>query len=147
MNQPALSVLALATLPALALPVHAADYVQAPGSTLTFATKYQGEVFTGRFPTFATRVSFDPKAPAASKLDVVIPLAGALTGDRDRDESLRSDTFFDVAKFPQARYVATTFRALGGNRYAADGQLTLRGVSKPVTFTFTWTPGAHPLQR
>lgn len=128
-----------------ALPVHAADYVQAPGSTLTFATKYQGEVFTGRFPAFTTRISFDPAALAASKLDVAIPLAGAATGDKDRDENLRGSDFFNVAKFPQAHYVATKFRSLGGNRYAADGQLTLRGVSKPVTLTFTWTPGATPV--
>ena len=33
------------------------------------------------------------------------------------------------------------FRSLGGNQYAADGTLSLRGVSKPVTLTFTWTPG------
>ena len=37
-----------------------------------------------------------------------------------------------------------TSAALGGNRYAADGTLCLHGVSKPVTFTFTWTPGAQP---
>ena len=133
-------VLALAAVPA-----HAVDYVQAPGSTLTFATKYQGEVFTGHFPAFATRLSFDPKSLATSKLDVVIPLAGTATGDKERDEALRGGDFFATAKYPQARYVATRFRALGGNRYAADGQLTLRGVSKPVVLTFTWTPGATPV--
>ncbi|GAB1596531.1 YceI family protein [Lysobacter claricitrinus] len=133
-------VLALAALPAFA-----ADYVQAPGSTLTFATKYQGDVFTGRFPQFTTRLSFDPASLAASKLDVTIPLAPTATGDKERDENLRGTDFFNVAKFPQARYVATKFRALGGNRYAADGQLTLHGVSRPVTLTFTWTPGAAPV--
>ncbi|AXK71368.1 polyisoprenoid-binding protein [Lysobacter sp. TY2-98] len=133
-------VLALAALPAFA-----ADYVQAAGSTLTFAAKYQGDVFTGRFPQFTTRMSFDPAALATSKLDVAIPLGAAATGDKERDENLRGGDFFNVAKFPQARYVATKFRALGGNRYAADGQLTLHGVSKPVTLTFTWTPGAAPV--
>lgn len=136
---------ALLTLALAATPAHAADYVQAPGSTLTFATKYQGEVFTGRFPSFATRLSFDPKALAGAKLDVAIALASAATGDRERDDTLRGADFFDVARFPQARYVATKFRALGGNRYAADGRLTLRGVSRPVTLTFTWTPGAAPV--
>ena len=133
-------VLALATLPAFA-----ADYVQAPGSTLTFATKYQGEVFTGRFPAFTTRMSFDPAAPGASKLDVTIPLPGAATGDKERDENLRGGDFFAASKYPQARYVATKFRALGGNRYAAYGVLTLRGVSRPVTLTFAWTPGTAPV--
>lgn len=123
----------------------AADYVQLPGSALTFATKFQGEVFTGRFPAFATRLTFDPARLASSKLDVTIPLAGATTADPERDGTLRGREFFDVARFPQARYVATRFRSLGGGRYAADGTLTLRGVSRPVTLTFTWTPGARPV--
>lgn len=137
--------LAVLLAAALALPAHAADYVQAPGSSLTFATRYQGEIFTGRFPAFATRLSFDPARLAGSRLDVTIPLAGAATGNDDRDSTLRDADFFSVSKFPQARFVATTFRSLGANRYAADGQLTLRGVSKPVTLTFTWTPGAMPV--
>ena len=45
----------------------------------------------------------------------------------------------------RARRTSTTFRALGGNRYAADGTLTLRGISKPVVLEFTWTPGAAPV--
>lgn len=134
------SALALPTAPALA-----ADYVQAPGSTLTFATRYEDEVFTGRFPGFTTRLSFDPAQLAASKLDVVIPLAGATTANADRDDALKGSDFFSIGKFPQARYTATKFRSLGDNRYAADGTLSLRGASKPVTLTFTWTPGALPV--
>ena len=123
----------------------AADYVQAPGSTLVFASNYQGETFTGRFGSFTTTMSFDPKQLATSKLDVAIQLAGTQTGNKDRDDTLVSADFFNVGKFAQARYTATKFRALGGNQYAADGTLTLRGASKPVTLTFTWTPGAQPV--
>lgn len=136
---------ALLALAFAASSVHAADYAQAAGSSLTFATKYQGELFTGRFPAFTTRLRFDPARLAESRLDVAIPLAGAATGNGDRDSTLKDADFFNVARFPQARYVATKFRALGGNRYAADGQLTLRGATKPVTLTFTWTPGAAPV--
>ncbi|RDY67211.1 YceI family protein [Lysobacter soli] len=139
---PALLATALA---AFALPAVAADYVQAAGSSLTFASKYEGEVFTGKIPGFATKLSFDPAKLATSKLDVAIPLAGASTANSDRDDTLRGADFFSIAKFPQARYTATKFRSLGGNQYAADGTLTLRGVAKPVTLTFTWTPGAQPV--
>ena len=128
-----------------ATPSFAADYVQAPGSTLTFATKYQGEVFVGRFASFATRLSFDPKKLATSKLDVTIPLAGVSVGNPDGDDALESADFFNVRKFPQARFSATRFRSLGSNRFVADGTLTLRGVSKPVALSFTWTPGAKPV--
>jgi len=126
-------------------PVFAADYVQAPGSTLTFASKYEGEAFSGRFPSFVTRFSFDPKQLATSKLDVTIPLTGTTTANAERDDTLKGSDFFNIGKFPQARYSASKFRSLGGNRYAADGVLSLRGASKPITLTFTWTPGVKPV--
>ena len=128
-----------------AAPAFAADYVQAPGSALTFAGKYQGEVFTGKFPGFATRLSFDPKQLATARLEVAIPLASATTSNADYDGELRGNAFFNSTKFPKATYSASKFRALGGNRYAADGTLSLRGVDKPVTLEFTWTPGAKPV--
>ena len=121
---PALTAAALVAMMASA-PAIAADYVQAPGSTLVFASKYDGEVFTGKFASFATTLSFDPAKLAASKLDVVIPLAGASTGNADRDGTLSGSDFFDVARFAQARYTATRFRSLGGDQYAADGTLEI----------------------
>lgn len=123
----------------------AADYVQTAGSTLGFSGEYQGDAFNGRFPGFATVLSFDPAKPELGRLTVVIPLATATAGNPDYDGELRGASFFNSPKFPQARYTATKFRALGGNRYAADGTLTLRGVSKPVTLSFTWTAGAKPV--
>ena len=126
-------------------PAFAADYVEAPGSSLVFAGSYQGEVFTGRFPGFVTRMRFDPAQLSTATLDVAIPLASATTANADYDTQMRGEDFFDAGKFAQAHYVATRFRALGGNRYAADGTLSLHGVSKPVTVTFTWTPGPQPV--
>ena len=135
----------LLALALLCAPAFAADYIQAPGSSLVFAGKYQGEAFTGRFPGFATTFRFDPKQLATSKLVVNIPLASAATSNADYDGELRGASFFDATKFPRATYTSTKFRALGGNRYAADGTLTLRGGSKPVVLEFTWTPGAAPV--
>ncbi len=140
MHRTLMLALALASAPAFA-----ADYMQAPGSSLVFAGTYQGEAFTGRFPGFATTFRFDPKQLATARLEVTIPLATAATSNADYDGELRGASFFDAAKFPRATYTATGFRALGGNRYAADGTLTLRGVSKPVLLDFTWTPGAAPV--
>ncbi len=133
---------AAALIAMLSAPARAADYVQAPGSSLAFASKYDGEAFAGTFPGFKTTLSFDPANLATAKLDVVIPLASAKSGNAERDETLLGTDFFNVATFAQARYTASKFRSLGGNQYAADGTLALRGASKPVTLTFTWTPGA-----
>ena len=134
-----------AALALAATATHAANYVQAPGSTLGFSGSYQGEAFNGTFPGFSTRISFDPAKPAIGRLDVAIPLATATTRNPDYDGELRGSAFFESRKYPQARYTASKFRALGGNRFAADGMLSLRGVSKPVTLTFTWTAGAKPV--
>ena len=135
----------LAALLLMAAPVFAADYVQAPGSSLVFAGTYQGAVFTGHFPGFATLLSFDPQHLSTASLDVRIPLASATTANADYDTQMRGDAFFDASKFAQAHYVATRFRSLGGNRFIADGTLSLHGMTKPVALTFTWAPGVQPV--
>lgn len=128
-----------------ALPAHAVDYTQAPGSILAFAGKYQGEVFVGSFPGFTTKLSFDAAHPEAALLEVDIPLARATAGNDDYDGELRGAAFFNAVKFPHAHYRASGFRSSGDGRYVADGTLSLRGVDKPVRLTLTWTPGAKPV--
>ena len=123
----------------------AADYVALPESTLGFSASFQGEAFEGKFATFSPRIRFDPAQLGSSRFDVRIQLASANTRNDERDLMLRSVDFFDSAKQPEARFTASRFRALGGNRFAADGTLSLHGVSKPVLLSFTWTPGAKAI--
>lgn len=124
---------------------HAADYTAEAGSTLGFRASYSGEGFEGRFAGFSPAIRFDPADLAQSRFDVRIDLSSAGTADADRDEILLGPEFFDSGARPEARYVATRFRALGGNRYVAEGELTLRGVAQPVPLSFTWTAGAKPV--
>jgi len=121
----------------------AAPWKVLPGSTLGFASSYEGEAFQGSFAKFTPRIEFDPKQLASSRFDVSIDLASADSRNSERDELLQGGEFFNSRKSPQARYLATRFRALGGNRYVADGTLSLNGASKPVALAFTWTPGAQ----
>ena len=122
----------------------AADYVQQPGSSLGFTASYQGEAFSGSFTKFNSIISFDPAKLAQSRFDVRITLSSANTKNAERDEMLVGSDFFNTKAQPEARYVATKFRALGGNRFVAEGVLTLRGISKSAPLTFTWTAGARP---
>ncbi|MEO8000899.1 MAG: YceI family protein [Arenimonas sp.] len=122
----------------------AADYVQQPGSSLGFTGSYQGEAFTGSFAKFNSIISFDPTKLAQSKFDVRITLSSANTKNSERDEMLAGADFFNTKVQPEARYLATKFRGLGGNRFVADGVLTLHGISKAAPLTFTWTAGAKP---
>ena len=123
----------------------AADWTSQAGSALGFSASYQGETFEGRFAKFTTQIRFDPSRLADSNFDVRIALASASSNNEERDALLKGEDFFNSNKLPEARYSASKFRALGGNRFAADGTLSLRGVNKPVTLTFTWTPGAKPV--
>ena len=123
----------------------AADWTTLPGSTLGFSTSFQGESFDGRFGKFVAQIRFDPAKLAESRFDVRIDLGTTDTRNQERDDMLRTAEFFDSRKQPEARFVASKFRALGGNRFVADGVLTLHGVSKPVPLTFTWTAGAKPV--
>jgi polyisoprenoid-binding protein YceI len=124
--------------------VFAADYTQQIGSSLSFIASYQGETFVGSFAKFNSSIRFDPAQLAQSRFDVRIMLLSTNTKNSERDEQLMTSDFFNAKAQPEARYVASKFRALGGNRFIADGVLTLHGVSKPTPLTFTWTPGAKP---
>lgn len=132
----------LALLLALALPgaAMAADYaVQPASSTLGFSNTFQGESFNGHFGQWTAAISYDPANLTASKFDVEVTLASVKTGDSDRDGALPGADFFDVAKFPKAHFVTTGFRQSGG-KVIADGTLTLRGVTKPVSLEVTFKP-------
>ena len=127
---------------ALALPfaARAADYtVQPAASTLGFSDTFQGETFNGHFGRWTAAISYDAANLAGSKFDVDVDLASAKTGDNDRDGALPGEDFFDVAKFPKAHFVTTGFRQ-NGAQVIADGKLTLRGVTRPVSLQVTFKP-------
>jgi polyisoprenoid-binding protein YceI len=127
---------------ALALPCAAAatDYtVQPAASTLGFSGTFQGESFDGRFGQWTAAISYDDANLASSKFDVEVTLASVKTGDSDRDGALPGPDFFDTAKFPKAHFVTTGLRR-NGTQVIANGNLTLRGVTKPVSLTVTFKP-------
>ncbi|MEO5830312.1 MAG: YceI family protein [Rhodanobacter sp.] len=133
-----------AILLALALPFTAAatDYaVQAASSTLGFSNTFQGESFNGTFGQWHAAISYDKANLASSKFEVEVNLASVKTGDSDRDGALPGKDFFDVAKFPKAHFVTTSFHQ-NGDKIIADGELTLHGVTRPVSLQVTFKPQA-----
>ncbi|MGY3039712.1 polyisoprenoid-binding protein YceI [Rhodanobacter sp. TND4EL1] len=127
---------------ALALPGVAAatDYtVQPASSTLGFSTTFQGESFDGKFGQWTAAISYDAAKLASSKFDVEVQLASAKTGDSDRDSALPGKDFFNVATFPTAHFVTTGFRQVAG-KVIADGQLSLHGVTHPMSLAVTFKP-------
>lgn len=59
------------------------------------------------------------------------------TNNENRDRHLKSDDFFNAGKYPQMKFVSTAFTPAGENKYKLTGNLTIRDVTKPVTFEVT----------
>lgn len=106
------------------------------GSTLGFTTTWGGQAIEGRFDRWTADIRFSPDALDKSKVSVSIDLASAVSGDSQRDESLRGGDWFDTANHAKATFTASKFEKTGTDRYIAHGQLTLRGVSRPARLPF-----------
>ncbi len=95
----------------------------------------------GRFNKTSGKATLDRAAKAGS-LDLTIEAASIDTGDGDkgsrsqsRDDHLRKADFFNTAEFPRITYKSTRFNFAGDNPSAIEGNLTLLGVTKPLTLT------------
>jgi polyisoprenoid-binding protein YceI len=86
----------------------------------------------GRFTKWNGVIDFDEADPTRSKVDVRIDAASIDTGHADRDAHLRSADFFDVENHPHLTFKSTGIERVEGDRYRIAGDLTLRGVTRPV---------------
>lgn len=91
----------------------------------------------GRFAKFDGTIEIDRANPAASTVNLKIEAASIDTGTPNRDKHLNSPDFFDTAKFPEITFASTKVVAKGKDVYEVTGDLTMKGVTKPVTFTVT----------
>jgi polyisoprenoid-binding protein YceI len=85
----------------------------------------------GSFKTFSGSVTI-PEDPFQASVHVAIDPTSIDTGDANRDNHLRSADFFEVEKYPEAEYVSSSVRPQGDG-YLVDGELSLHGVTRPVT--------------
>ena len=97
-------------------------------------------VFTkvrGQFPDVNGTVIL-AENPTDSTVEVTITTTTVNTGAPDRDQHLRSGDFFDVENHPEMTYRSTDIRHLGGNEFVVVGDLTIRGVTRPVELAVTF---------
>ncbi len=87
----------------------------------------------GQFDTMSGTVNYDPQNPTAAKVMVEIDVASVNTRNERRDNDLRSENFFDVAKYPKMTFESTKVEKVGDG-LKMTGNLTLHGVTKEVTF-------------
>ena len=120
----------------------ATEFTMQSGRLQFFGTQ-QGERFEGRFNQFEPKIRFDAAALDTSSLDVSIALVSADSANSERDDTLKTADFFDIATFPNARFVTTKIVATGGANYEADATLTIRDKTIPLKFPFSMVPGAE----
>ena len=89
----------------------------------------------GRFDKTSGKIILDLKSISGGNIDVTIDTASISTGLVELEERLRSKDFFDVAQFPQTKFISTKLIFNQDNLIAVDGNLTLHGVTKPVHLT------------
>ncbi|SNB67721.1 Polyisoprenoid-binding protein YceI [Arboricoccus pini] len=106
-------------------------------TSITFDVDHFGfSTVHGRFPDFDGTITLDQQKPENSKVAFTVKAASIDTQWDKRDEHLRSDAFFNVAKFPDITFTSTKVVVDKKDKNAAEvtGNLTLIGVTKPVTF-------------
>ncbi|MFL5296898.1 MAG: YceI family protein [Phenylobacterium sp.] len=109
-----------------------------------YTTNHMGFTeFSGIFPGAAGTMTIDPKQLVVTKLEVTVPVAGLETTNRELDHVLFSDQFFDGDKFPRLKFVSTAVTRTGPRTAKVVGDLTLHGITRPVTLDVTFN-GAGP---
>ncbi len=88
---------------------------------------------SGKFMNVDGVISLDQQAPEKSSVNVTIPVSEINTGVAKLDEHLKSKDFFDVEAFPTAKFESTEVKMGENNTAKVTGNLTLHGVTKPVT--------------
>ncbi|TPG54364.1 YceI family protein [Sphingomonas glacialis] len=116
--------------------VKAGTYKVEPNHTqVTFSVSHFGiSPYAGTFSGASGSLQLDPAKPAATKLDVTIPIASVQTTSDVLTGELKGADWFDAAKFPTATFRSTKVAQIAPDAVEVDGTLTLHGVTKPVSF-------------
>ncbi|WP_156255043.1 YceI family protein [Sandarakinorhabdus oryzae] len=147
------------SLPALAQPapltqepaqVQSGTYVLDPAhGKITWSVNHLGfSTYVGQFPAVSATLTLDAKRPEASRLVATVDITRIASLNAALDKHLATADFFESAKFPTARFEATGIRLTGSKTAEITGQLTLRGVTRPITMTARFNQaGTNPLDK
>ena len=98
-----------------------------------FAAKHLGMMTVrGHFAEVSVTGTVDPFHPEGTSIDVTIETASIRTHNDQRDNDLRSSNFLEVDKYPTITFKSTKIEPAGGDRYTMTGDLTIKGITRPV---------------
>jgi len=141
MKKTLLSAALAAVLGAASFPALAETWeIDASHSSVGFSVRHMMvSNVKGSFGTFTARVDGSPADPSTAKISATIEVASVDTREPKRDEHLRAADFFDAAKFPRMTFTSTKVEKVSATKAKVTGDLTLRGVTKPVTLDVEYT--------
>jgi polyisoprenoid-binding protein YceI len=102
-------------------------------SEVGFRVRHLMSKVPGRFTDFEGEITADAEKPEQSSVRFVIRSKSVDTANSKRDEHLRSEDFFDAARFPTVTFESRAVRRAGENRFDVVGDFTLHGVKKEIT--------------
>lgn len=109
--------------------------IDATHSQATFSVRHMMiATVKGQFNVLSGQLHIDETNPANSWVEAEVDTGSVDTRDEKRDGHLRSPDFFDVEKYPTITFKSTKVEHIGGSDYKVTGDLTIHGVTKPVTF-------------
>jgi polyisoprenoid-binding protein YceI len=116
--------------------------MDASHTSVLFSVSHLGfSHYFGRFNTAEGTLEYDAANPENSKIDVKITVASIDTNNEVLEKKLVSDSWFDAEKFPTATFTSTKVEKLTESTGKVTGDLTLHGVTKPVTLEVTFNGG------
>lgn len=110
-------------------------------ASVSFRIKNAGLTVNGTFSGFQGQLNFDPANPEKSMLVASVEAKTVETGIGLRNDHLRKKEYLDAAAFPKVTLKSTRITAKGNGVYTGAFELSLKGVTKPVSFPFTCTNG------
>lgn len=134
-----LSALLLGALVSVVTAANAIEFNQvlADKSTLTFVSKQMNVPVEGQFKSFRGKLSFDPAKPAAASAELEIDLASVDAGSKDANDEVAGKAWFNTKVFPVAKFVLTSVKPLGDNRFEVAGKMTIKGKTQDLTAPVT----------
>lgn len=133
---------------AVAVPAQAADkykFDTVHSQVIFFVSHLGFSMSEGEFLDFDGGFSFDQKNWGNSSVDVTIKTASISLDDKKWDDHMKNEDFFNVEKYPTMTFKSTKVESKDGKTGTITGDLTLLGVTKPVTLDVTFNKaGAHP---
>ena len=151
MNRFASLAAAAAAAAALSMPALAAPQAYVIDNKHTFPSfsysHFGYSIQTSRFNTTTGKVVLDREAKTGS-VDVVIDMKSVDTGSALFDQHIQGEDFLDTAKYPTATFKSTGVKFEGDKPVAVDGNLTIKGITKPVTLKVTsFQQMLHPMMK